>query len=72
MTIDTLDNPGWSCIVELSETALENVDFQEYSYGVGDQDDSSGDEWLVCKSEDNKFMGAGGPTQLEEIIFVFL
>ncbi|NJK29772.1 MAG: rhodanese-related sulfurtransferase [Acaryochloris sp. RU_4_1] len=72
VSIETLDNPGWSCIIDLSETILENVKFQKYSYGVEEQTHSSGDEWLVCKVKDKKFMGYGGSQKLEEIIEVFL
>jgi hypothetical protein len=33
---------------------------------------ASGNEWLICKIEDRKFVGYGGPRKLEEMINVFL
>jgi len=35
VSIGTIDNPGWSLEVELSDTSLENINYEEYSYGVG-------------------------------------
>jgi hypothetical protein len=70
--INTLDNPGWTIEINLEGTDLEEKTFAEHSYGVGDDAEGSGDEWLVCKVEDNKFIAAGGPRKLEEMIEVFL
>lgn len=70
--IGTLDNPGWELRVDLSDTDLEDKDFQEYSYGVGDEAGNSGDDWLVTKLEEGKFVGFGGPKKLGEIIKIFL
>lgn len=70
--INTLDNPGWTIDIDLEGTDIEEKLFTEHSYGVGDQAEESGDEWLVCKVEDRKFNAAGGPRKLEEMIGVFL
>jgi hypothetical protein len=70
--INTLDNPGWTIDIDLEGTVLEEKPFAELSYGVGDDAETSGDEWLVCKVEDNKFNAAGGPRKLDEMIEVFL
>jgi hypothetical protein len=72
VSIGTLDNPGWSFAVELTDTYLEAITFTEHSYGVGLDGDASGDEWLICKVEGGKFVGYGGPRKLEEMISVFL
>lgn len=72
VTIGTLDNPGWTIDIELSETALEGRPFRERSYGIGKDAAISGDEWLVCKVEQNVFKGRGGPFKLKEMIEVFL
>jgi hypothetical protein len=70
--VGTLDNPGWSLAVDLSDTYLESVKFAEHSYGVGADGHPSGNEWLICKVEKGKFLGHGGPRKLEEMINVFL
>lgn len=70
--ISTLDNPGWCFIIDLSDTSLSGEEFGEYSYGVTNEVESIGDNWLICKVEDSKFVGYGGPQKLEEIINVFL
>jgi len=72
VSIETLDNPGWSLEVELTDTYLEAKEFNEQSYGVGNEAESSGENWIICKVKDNKFIGYGGPRKLEEIINVFL
>ncbi len=72
VSIGTLDNPGWSVEVELTDTDLEGAQFKTQSYGVGENADPNGHDWLVCEVKDNKFIGHGGPRKLEEIIKVFL
>jgi hypothetical protein len=68
MDIETLDNPGWSFRVDLTDTNLEGVRFEEYSYG----DAEESEDWVNCKVKDRKFVGTGGPKKLEEIINVFV
>jgi len=70
--IDTLDNPGWSIKIDLHGTELENKAFQEHSYGMGKDAETSGDNWLICKIEDKVFKGFSGPFKLEEMIRAFL
>lgn len=72
ISVGTLDNPGWSLTVELTDTYLEAVKFVEHSYGVGTDGDAIGNEWMTCKVENQKFVGYGGPMKLEELINVFL
>ena len=70
--IETLDNPGWIVRIDLTDTELENREFDPRSYGVGEQGEDSGNEWLDCKVESKQFRGAGGPLKLDEILRVFL
>ena len=70
--IDTLDNPGWTLAVELTDTTLSGRSFPERSYGMGAASETSGDNWLICKVEGDKFMAHGGPEKLEEMINAFL
>lgn len=72
VSIGTLDNPGWSLTVDLIETGLEGVVFPVQSYGISDEGETSGNDWLICKVEKGKFVGYGGPEKLEEMINVFL
>ena len=64
--IDTLDNPGWSVTIELTDTELADrpfTDMQRLEHGT---------DWIHCRVRDRKFEGHGGPFMLEEIIGVFL
>ena len=63
--IETLDNPGWSIEIELSDTDLEDKHFEKINIDNGD------DDWFVCWVEKNKFNGAGDPDKLEKIIEIF-
>jgi hypothetical protein len=70
--IDNIDNPGWAVKIDLRDTELEQADFDQVSYGGGDQSDVSGDDWLMCHRTAHEFEGCGGPTKLEEILCIFL
>lgn len=70
--IENIDNPGWMLKIDLYGTDLENVSFEGRSYGVGDDADESGDEWLFTRLESGKFVGCGGPHKLKELISIFL
>jgi len=72
ISIGTLDNPGWTIEISLRGTDLEGRDFREHAYGVGENAQTSGEEWLTCKVEENVFKAFGGPFKLEEMIGVFL
>jgi hypothetical protein len=64
--IGTLDNPGWSVSIDLTDTDLEEKEFQKISNTESERD------WILCRIEEGKFEGDGGPQMLEEIIKVFL
>jgi len=72
LSIGTLDNPGWSVTIELTDTDLADKDFTVHSYGVENDAEHSGNNWIICKVDGNKFIGHGGPMKLEEILNVFL
>ena len=72
VAISTLDNPGWNLEIDLTDTALAGRPFEPIHYGMFEDAETSGNEWIFCKVEDNKFSAAGGPFKLEEIINVFL
>ena len=70
--IDTLDNPGWRLEIDLADTDLLERPFEPIHYGMFEDAETSGIEWIHCKVEGGKFMATGGPLKLEEIIYVFL
>lgn len=72
ISIDTLDNPGWSLKIDLKGTALEDVPFSGVKYGVGREGEFSGDDWIACEIKDRKFLAYGGPRKLDELIRTFL
>lgn len=63
--IETVDNPGWLVTIDLVGTNLEGQCFP----GV---ERMGGDEWMQCKVEANKFVGAGDPSKLSALIEAFL
>ncbi|WP_231952490.1 immunity 53 family protein [Paenibacillus sp. AD87] len=63
--IDTVDNPGWSVEINLTDTYLEKVPFESIEEERNDQD------WFYCIVRDGVFHGAGGAMNLEEILIYF-
>jgi immunity protein 53 of polymorphic toxin system len=66
VSIDTLDNPGWTMIVDLTGTDLQSMQMEPIIEEKTEQD------WLQCKIEDGKFVGNGGPLKLDAILDSFL
>ena len=66
VSIDTLDNPGWTVVIDLAGTNLQSMLMEPI---VEERDE---DEWLQCKIENGKFVGVGGPLKLDAILQVFL
>jgi hypothetical protein len=64
--IDTLDNPGWSLMVDLKGTALERKSFQEV------ETDRTDIDWVRARRSGNTFEAFGGPGNLNEMIESFL
>lgn len=65
INISTLDNPGWMVDIDLSDTNLEEREFQVVDIERNDCD------WVYCNVSDNIFHGNGGPNNLEEILIIF-
>jgi len=70
--IGTLDNPGWFLKIDLVDTNLEGKEYQDFSYGVGDEAETSGNNWVSTKLENGKFVAHGGPQKLHELIKLFI
>lgn len=64
--IETLDNPGWSVEIDLAGTEHSKVSFTPI------REDRSDDDWVDCRVEKTKFLGRGGPGNLEEVLACFL
>ncbi len=65
--IGTFDNPGVEFKVELRETYLESMPFEEKK-----EEFESKDRWMICRRRADKFEGFGAPGRLEDIIEEFL
>lgn len=65
--IGTLDNPGWLVEVELTETELFKIPFNQIERGNCEEDQ----DWVSCKSDGSKFTGACGAKNLEEVLNTF-
>ncbi len=64
--IDTLDNPGWYVVIELTGTALERLRLEKRAVEKSEQD------WFRIEVKDKKFLGVGDPWKLGYIIEEFL
>jgi len=65
--IENCDNPGWLITIDLEDTYLQNLTFKTTQHQNADEND-----WIICKKDNFKFKGAGGPQKLEEMLIVFL
>ena len=68
VSISTLDNPGWIVDINLTGTTLASGPFAAVARGM-EPDET---DWVSCKVEESKFQGAGGASNLGEILGVFL
>ncbi|MDH2346527.1 immunity 53 family protein [Bradyrhizobium sp. SSUT77] len=68
ITIETLDNPGWSFKVELRDTYLSGWTFEE----IAEPQSSDHREFFHCRVKDDVFTGMCPPNRLREVISVFL
>ena len=65
--ITTLDNPGIAVDINLTDTPLAAVPFEEKK----DKYESE-TEWMICSRREDRFEGRGAPCRLEDIILEFL
>lgn len=66
VSIDALDNPGWTVVIDLVDTDLDSMQMPAIV------EERTDDDWLQCKIDNGKFMGAGGPLKLNSILQIFL
>ncbi len=67
ISISNVDNPGWCLKVDLQDTYLYELPFQEINVQREKEEN-----WVICKIEKGAFLGYGGPNNLEELLGVFL
>ena len=65
VSICTLDNPGWKLRINLTNTGLENIDYEQ-------KKDNGDDDWCFIRIKDNFFEGYSDPDKLELMIKIFL
>lgn len=63
--IDTLDNPGWVLTIDLEDTILEDIPFNELRWNNNAQD------WGRCIVFSKIFKAHGGPKNLSDLITIF-
>ncbi len=63
--IETIDNPGWSIKIDLSETKYAQVQMKTVKCDNGPGD------WYFCSIESSTFCGVGDPTKLSVMIHEF-
>ena len=66
VSIETLDNPGWSARINLTDTACKDKAFERIDT------ERSENDWIACWREDDDFHCACGPENLEEALQIFL
>jgi len=66
-SISTLDNPGASIKIDLEDTELHKIPFEEIK-----QDRDSEDHWLVCRRTETVFEAYGAATRFEDMLKIFL
>ena len=66
IAIKTLDNPGWSLSVDVAETSLHGRQLPPVRYEANEVD------WYECRIEHDVFRGWGGPSNLHDLVRVFL
>src|SRR5882724_2519959 len=65
--ISTLDNPGIAIEIDLRDTSLAAVPFEEKKDCY-----ESPSDWMVCSRTKDHFAGRGAPGRLEDIVLTFL
>lgn len=66
VSVDTLDNPGWSLKIDLKDTDLDRHDMVNIEIQRSDED------WMVARRTGHVFEAFGGARNLGEMIRAFL
>lgn len=63
--ITTITDSSWYVIIDLFDTAYEDLDFKAINIHRDDEN------WLKCIKENNMFKGYGGINNLTDILSIF-
>jgi Immunity protein 53 len=66
VSTESLDNPGWRVEIDLVNTKLEKITFQTTEKEEPEQGG------LYVRLKIKKFIGAGGPKELNKVLKVFI
>lgn len=72
VSIGTLDNPGWTLEIDIAGTVMEGQRFEPISHGVTADSLEENLDWFVCEVIGNKYVAAGGPRKLEDMVLAFV
>ena len=65
IVIETLDNPGWSVIIDTNDTSVILSDKEWVIY------EKSAEDWYGFKKIDGEFHASGDPTKLNFLLGLF-
>jgi hypothetical protein len=65
ISITTIDNPGWSIIIDLIYTKMQDLEIGIKNFDV------TKNNWYGFKVTNGKFEGFGDPSKLETLILSF-
>src|SRR4051794_20996683 len=75
ITIKTIDNPGWSLVIDLAWTNKEGASFQPVYHNVAPSEPEQGGSglgtWYLCKARSDQFIGYCGVNDLDKIVSIF-
>ncbi|GAA2482127.1 immunity 53 family protein [Winogradskya humida] len=63
--IETLDNPGWTIVIDLGDTALEDKPYERQEIHRSEHD------WIFTRVESRQFTASCGPLNLGEVLHLF-
>ncbi|MGY4497381.1 hypothetical protein ACVWYH_001308 [Bradyrhizobium sp. GM24.11] len=66
--LDTLDNPGWSFKVDLTDTYLLGRSFEK----IEEKQNDDHTDFFHCEVKDRQFVGYCPASRLREVISIFL
>ena len=65
ISIATLDNPGWTVKIDLTDTCLQDLEYVK-------QVDNGDFDWLIVKVNEKIFEASGDPNKLTAVLSIFL
>lgn len=65
ISIDTLDNPGWTIKIDLTDTCLQNLTYEK-------QVDNGRFDWMLIRVVEKVFEASGDPSKLATLLSIFL